>query len=114
MMVAAVERRVYGYRCLRCGLSGPTGEGGVNAKRAFEKAFEEGGSGTRHRERYSYLIHPMDDPLKTSTPLNNGDSLGLGLLISNKIPMKTKSRAAKFKMLTEPAFHPSWARPALY
>lgn len=114
MMEAAVERRAYVARCLRCGLSGPTGEDETDAKRAFEKAFEEGGSGTRHRERYSCLIHPMDDPLKTLTPLNNGDSLDLGLLISNRIPMKTRSRAAKFKMLTEPAFHPSWARPALY
>jgi hypothetical protein len=37
MMVAAVEWRVYGFRCLRCGLSCPPGEDGVDAKRAFEE-----------------------------------------------------------------------------
>ncbi len=43
MMVAAVERRAYVARCLRCGLSGPTREDGVDAKRAFDEAFEEWG-----------------------------------------------------------------------
>lgn len=42
MMVAAVERRAYVARCLRCGLNGPMGEDGVDAKRAFDEAFEEG------------------------------------------------------------------------
>jgi hypothetical protein len=41
MMFSAVERRAYVARCLRCGLRGPTGEDGVDAKRAFEEAFEE-------------------------------------------------------------------------
>jgi len=41
MMVSAVERRAYVARCLRCGLSGPIGEDGVDAKRAFDEAFEE-------------------------------------------------------------------------
>ena len=31
-MVVAVERRAYIARCLRCGLSGPTGEDGTDAK----------------------------------------------------------------------------------
>jgi hypothetical protein len=42
MMVAAVERRAYVARCLRCGLSGPAREEGVDAKQAFVEAFEEG------------------------------------------------------------------------
>ncbi len=42
MMVAAVERRAYVARCMRCGLSGPAREDGVDAKQAFEAAFEEG------------------------------------------------------------------------
>jgi len=42
MMVAAVERRVYVARCLRCGRSGPAHEDGVDAKQAFEDTFEEG------------------------------------------------------------------------
>jgi hypothetical protein len=42
MMVAAVERRGYVARCLRCGLSGPAREEGVDAKQAFDEAFEEG------------------------------------------------------------------------
>ena len=33
MMEAVVERRAYVARCLRCGLSGPTGEDGTDAKR---------------------------------------------------------------------------------
>ncbi len=41
IMVSAVERRAYVARCLRCGLSGPLGEDGVEAKRAFDEAFEE-------------------------------------------------------------------------
>jgi hypothetical protein len=41
MMVAAVERRVCVARCLRCGCSGPAREDGVDAKQAFEEAFEE-------------------------------------------------------------------------
>jgi hypothetical protein len=36
MMVAAIERRSYVARCLRCGLSGPTRGDGVDAKRALE------------------------------------------------------------------------------
>jgi hypothetical protein len=40
MMVSAVERRVYVARCMRCGLSGPTREEGVDAKQAFDEAFE--------------------------------------------------------------------------
>ena len=42
MMVAAVGRRAYVARCLRCGLSGPAREEGVDAKQAFDEALEEG------------------------------------------------------------------------
>ncbi len=40
MMVTAVGRKAYVARCMRCGLSGPTREEGIDAKQAFDKAFE--------------------------------------------------------------------------
>ncbi len=44
LMIAAVEKRAYVARCLRCGLSGPRRGDGRDAKRAFDEAFE-GGAG---------------------------------------------------------------------
>ncbi len=38
MMFSAVGRKAYVARCLRCGLSGPSRDDGVDAKRALEDA----------------------------------------------------------------------------
>ena len=58
MMVAAEERKAYVARCLRCGLSGPTREDGADAKRAFDKTFEEGRYVARNGGPYQALHLP--------------------------------------------------------
>jgi hypothetical protein len=38
LLAEAVEEGVYVTRCLRCGMTGPPQEDGVEAKRAFEES----------------------------------------------------------------------------